>query len=288
MNTDSFYYYLKNEELAESSIQQHIKNLKSFTEWIKETALSSIESITYNELLNYVQHLKKRELVPHTINTKLNTLRKYYEHLKEEGKAEHNPARRLFIKGELKRVIVNPLNYQELEQLYNEYAKPKTYREEKGKRAHQRNKIILGIMLWQGAHSGELKKMEPQHVNIEEGSIYIPGAARSRSRELKLHSKQIISIHEYLKTLSPEETKLFPCHVASAVEHIIQEIKGINTEVTNSWHIRASVLLHWMKMYDKRQVQYMAGHKWISSTEQYEVQELQSLTDQLTRHHPFS
>ncbi|HET6244522.1 MAG TPA: hypothetical protein VFF35_08400 [Bacteroidia bacterium] len=41
-------------------------------------------------------------------------------------------------------------------------------------------------------------------------------------------------------------------------------------------------------MYDKRQVQYMAGHKWISSTENYEVQELTGLTDLLTKHHPFS
>jgi site-specific recombinase XerD len=34
-------------------------------------------------------------------------------------------------------------------------------------------------------------------------------------------------------------------------------------------------------------VQYMAGHKYIGSTEMYEVQEMESLTDALSKHHPF-
>jgi hypothetical protein len=31
----------------------------------------------------------------------------------------------------------------------------------------------------------------------------------------------------------------------------------------------------------------MAGHKYIHSTEAYEVKELETLTDQLEKHHPF-
>ena len=34
-------------------------------------------------------------------------------------------------------------------------------------------------------------------------------------------------------------------------------------------------------------MQYMAGHKYIDSTEKYEVQELEELTNQLMKHHPF-
>ena len=32
----------------------------------------------------------------------------------------------------------------------------------------------------------------------------------------------------------------------------------------------------------------MAGHRYISSMQYYEVQELDSLTDMLTKHHPFA
>ncbi|MBI3235039.1 MAG: integrase [Bacteroidetes bacterium] len=42
-----------------------------------------------------------------------------------------------------------------------------------------------------------------------------------------------------------------------------------------------------MKQHNKRQAQYMAGHKYIPSTEMYEVQELESLTDALAKYHPF-
>ena len=31
----------------------------------------------------------------------------------------------------------------------------------------------------------------------------------------------------------------------------------------------------------------MAGHNYINSTEMYEMQELETLTNQLTKHHPF-
>jgi len=37
----------------------------------------------------------------------------------------------------------------------------------------------------------------------------------------------------------------------------------------------------------KLEVQCMAGHKYISSTEKYAAREMGSLTDQLVKHHPF-
>lgn len=37
----------------------------------------------------------------------------------------------------------------------------------------------------------------------------------------------------------------------------------------------------------QKQVQYMAGHKYISSTEKYAAQEVEDLQDALAKHHPF-
>jgi site-specific recombinase XerD len=68
---------------------------------------------------------------------------------------------------------------------------------------------------------------------------------------------------------------------------LMEELKGINPQIQNAAHIRASVILHWLRQHNKRQVQYMAGHKSITSTEKYAVQELETLTDQLSKHHPF-
>jgi len=223
------------------------------------------------------------------MNIRINSIRKYFEHLIEEGQIENNPVRRLRIKGAIQKIIVSPLTYTELESLYQEYVKPKDrYREEKHKLAHQRDGIILGLMIWQGIHSGELRKIETGHVNLDEGIIYIPSTRRSNGRELKLDSRQIVALHGYLTQASFKGEKLFDIHPANTVQSLVGSLKGINPIIKNAGHIRASVILHWIKMYNKRQVQYMIGHKHISSTEKYEVQELETLTDQLMKHHPFS
>lgn len=289
MNLQSFEYYLKDKSLAEKTISEHLKDIIRFEAWAKENHLTGIEQINYTELLGYVQTMKNKGLSVQTQNIRINSLRKYFEHLKEEGIIEINPARRLYIKGKIKKVIVNPLSYTELEQLYHEYAKPKEYyREKKHRKVHERNTIILGLMVWQAVHSGELNKIETGHIKLNEGMIYIPATRRSKSRELKLESKQIILLHKYIIETNFTTEKLFECHPTNTMQWIVNELKGINPVIRNAQHIRASVILYWMKMYDKRQVQYMAGHKWISSTEHYEVQELDGLTDLLTKHHPFS
>ena len=67
----------------------------------------------------------------------------------------------------------------------------------------------------------------------------------------------------------------------NTISLLTDELKGINPQIKNARHIRASVILHWFRQYNKRQVQYMAGHKYINSTEIYEVQELETLTSNL-------
>lgn len=294
MNLQAFEYYLKESGLAPRTISEHLKDIERFINWAvtheyitKTTA--SIAHIRYNDLLSYVQEMKNKNLNVKTQNIRINSIRKYYEHLKEEGKAETNPARRLHIKGAIRKITHQPLSYTELEELYHQYSQPKEhYREAKHQKAHQRNNIILSLMIWQGVHSGELNQLEIEHVNMSEGTIYIPGTRRSNNRTLKLESKQIIHLHHYLTETNFSSHQLFEKNTHSIIYNMMNELKAINPVIKNAAHIRASVILHWLKMYNKREVQYMLGHRWISSTEHYEVQELTSLTDLLTKHHPFS
>ncbi len=68
---------------------------------------------------------------------------------------------------------------------------------------------------------------------------------------------------------------------------IIQELKGINPRVHNHAQLRSSLIIHWIRAYGKRQAQVMAGHKYIFSTERFEQQEIDSLSNTLLKHHPF-
>lgn len=290
----SFEYYLRDKGLSGRTSEENIKDIKRFKQWADENNFTGTDQLNYSELLRYVQHLKNQSLSIHTINIRVNSLRKYYDHLKEEGIIEKNPARHLHIKGQMQKVIEKPFTYTELETLYNQYAeysKLKRCNEvpaKSGGKIHYRNLTMLGLMIWQGVHSGELKKMEVRNIKLNEGIVYIPSTERSNSREIKLDARQIITAHKYSSELPSTQEKLFTGNVHIKVMSILRELKGINPLVKNAQHIRASVILHWLKMYDKRQVQYLCGHRYISSTQHYEVQELDGLTDLLQKHHPFS
>ena len=50
--------------------------------------------------------------------------------------------------------------------------------------------------------------------------------------------------------------------------------------------IRESVIVFWLKSKDIRTVQYMAGHKYVSSTERYQELDLEHLKEQIEQFHP--
>lgn len=50
---------------------------------------------------------------------------------------------------------------------------------------------------------------------------------------------------------------------------IVEAVKKIHPELKYSHQIRESVIMNWLKTNNIRQVQYMAGHKSIRSTESY-------------------
>ncbi len=67
---------------------------------------------------------------------------------------------------------------------------------------------------------------------------------------------------------------------------ITERIREKHPEVKDSRQIKASVIMNWLKQYNIRQVQYMAGHKSITSTEAYKNQDLTDLSKQLDLFHP--
>lgn len=291
---EEFREALQQRRYRESTVNGHLQNVGYFLKWIETNGLYEAENTDYNDLLNYVQYEQKRNIDVSTINLRISSISKYFEFLKQEGTVNRNPARTLRIKGKAKTIIQNPLKYDELLNLYNVYKalQKQSQHQSKTDLAHQRNIIIVGLLIWQGLHSGEMGKLEVSHINLNEGTIYIPSTARSNNRELKLSTQQILTLHSYIhggtrEKLKPKGEELLPGNLHNTICLLTEELKGINPQIKNALHIRASVILHWLRQYNKRQVQYMAGHKYIDSTEKYKVQELETLTGQLAKHHPF-
>ncbi|MEO7046048.1 MAG: site-specific integrase, partial [Ferruginibacter sp.] len=157
-----FRNYLIERRYRESTVNGHVQNVGYFLKWIESNQLHEFENIEYKNLLEYVQYEQQQNKDVSTINLRISSISKYFEFLKEQGTVTRNPARTLRIKGKAKTVIQNPLKYDELLSLYNAYKElqKQSLHQIKTDLAHQRNIIIVGLLIWQGLHSGELGKLE--------------------------------------------------------------------------------------------------------------------------------
>ena len=75
-------------------------------------------------------------------------------------------------------------------------------------------------------------------------------------------------------------------NLKNSLYHLFCFIKKVNPEVKSAGQLRQSVIAYWLKSHNLRQVQYMAGHRWVSSTERYRLDNLEGLQAELDRYHP--
>ena len=61
---------------------------------------------------------------------------------------------------------------------------------------------------------------------------------------------------------------------------------NVHPKVKHAMQIRQSVIAEWLKTKDLRMVQYMVGHKYVSTTERYQVNNLEDLEEALNKYHP--
>ena len=75
-------------------------------------------------------------------------------------------------------------------------------------------------------------------------------------------------------------------NIKASLYHIFRKVKKKYPRITSGKIIRYTVIAEWLKTIDIRKVQYMAGHRYVSSTERYNVMNLQELKDSLNKYHP--
>jgi integrase/recombinase XerD len=207
-------------------------------------------------------------------------IRHYCNYLIHEGKRTDNPAAGVFIKGLVRKLPTGLISFDELEELYKQYSIQISVDRSK--------KIMFGLMVYQAVTIGEMERIERKDIKLKEGKIKIKGTGRTNERTLDLCAAQMIELQQYMSENKQAE-KLFTAQwINNRVQHMFDQLRQLNPKVTSAKQIRSSVITHWLRKNNLRQVQYMAGHKFVSSTQRYQLNHLDDLKNELEHHHPMS
>jgi len=298
--------HLQTQGYAIDTIRADSNYLAIYLDWLDKEQIRETE-VTYNELLTYIDKLTKGGDSKALINRKLAAIRKYYDYLQNEGKAKKNPASGLFIKNKHQTIPSGLLTIEELTALYENYQvnDPRS----------GRNKVMIGLLVYQGVTREELEKLEINHVKLTSAKIEIPRGKHSNGRTLQLESIQMLDLQQYLSIIRPDILKAHgsygtgrkPDHInqekvnnqlfismhgseniKNSFLHLVYALRKLNSKVTTAGQIRQSVITIWLKNRNLRTVQYMAGHRYVSSTERYQSNNLEDLQHQLEKLHPLS
>lgn len=287
----NFTEYLQQKKLSASTIKAYSRRSEYFLEWLQSPSFGgdgeAVENFTYNDLLDFMRYCSEEQMSKRNIHALLGTVRHYCNYLIQMGKRKDNPAAGIFIKGLSRKLPAGLLSMQEMEYLYKQYCIQLSVDSSK--------KIMLGLIIYQGLLSGELMRIESQDIKISEGKIFIKGTKQTNERLLDLHALQIPELQNYLQKNKFKEGAIFTeqklkilsdTNIRNRVQYMFDQLKKLNPKVVNAKQIRSSVITEWLRKNNLRQVQYMAGHKYVSSTERYQCNNLDDLQNELQQHHP--
>jgi len=302
LNT-GFMDYLLQKGYSLKTADRYFKDVNKFESWTEKENVP-LESASYNDILHYIQY-KKKKVQQITVMGFTNSLKHYYSFLELNGTIADNPVTQITIKGVRRKKLYDILTRQELEGLYHNYQskEDKATGNQNWYKMSQlvtnRNKVIIGLLVYQGLNATELTRLTVKDVKLREGKIFIAGTRKSNERELILEAVQMLDLMEYvlktrttLQTLTGKQSEQLLLSsgagesLNNALYKLMQQIKLISSKASSIKQIRTSVITHWLKQYNLRQVQYMAGHRYVSSTEAYLINDLEDLLDDITKFHP--
>lgn len=306
LQREVFNEYLLLQGMSEKTRGTILRTVGYYTAWV-EAENMEVESTSYNDIVAYVNHCKNKGNKPRTLQVAVNCIKHYYHFLQSRGLVNDNPCLGIAIKGVKRKVLYETYSEQELESIYQTFSAAGPGSGLGSALTHVRNKIILGLIVFQGLRSEELARLRVEDIWMREGKVYVAGGRRTNERELTLHAHQLYDLMDYIHqtrkqilalTGNNSEALFLSLGGSDRFSNIMTMVLGqIRTQQTKTRgmqvsrvkeikQLRASVIAGWLKVHNIRKVQHMAGHRYVSSTEGYQTHNMDNLKEDISRYHP--
>ncbi len=277
--------YLQN-ELSKQTIKSYLYEIEKFKKHYK-----SPEKLNYQELMNYVELLRKN-YNPQSIRRTIYAIKKFYDYLLEIGKVKYNIAKNIKIRDGKE----NPLQLQELltEKELHKLLEP---RKERYRILEKRNQIILSLLVNQALLVSDIENLRIEDLDLKNAKIKVKSTGITNERILDLKAEQILLFYEYLKEdrelLEKQKTSFFLLNklgskiTADDINYLVSTYQKGFTKKTTTIKIRQSVIkLKLDQGENLRKVQYFAGHKHADTTEKYREAGIEALQTAINQFHP--
>jgi integrase/recombinase XerD len=280
MNFES--YLQEHKKYSQSTSKSYQKYVSYFVLYLENEGIR-IQNLSYKDLISFMTYRQKQGYKKEYINTQLSAVKHYLSFLVEKAILPYNVGSGLFIRGRHKTVPTGLLSGEELAALYENYQVKTDTKQHYVCRL--RHKVLIGLMVFEGLLADEMQHLKVSDLELQKATIVVASSGRSENRILALQSIQLYDIIQYL-TESKVNEFLFVGNVRNMVFNLFKHLRRINPLATCGMQLKMSLLTHLLKSKDLREVQYFAGHSFVSSTERYQTSQLDALQNDLCKFHP--
>jgi integrase/recombinase XerD len=250
----------------------------------------------YKEITGYIGELRNKYSNAGNVGRIVQALKKYYQYLHYSGQRRGNPAKAIRLRDNKNKPVQlqDLFTTEELQQLLQPVTERYPF-------LAARNKVTMSLLVNQGLKVGELVQLDIKHINLAEGSIFIPGSGNTNKRTLQLKAEQVMLLHGYINESRPKlitartagSTRLLLSKLGQAlsvadIQYLVGTFKNFYPErQLNPQAIRLSGIMNLLGAgNDIRVVQVFAGHKRPDATEKYKQTHIGALKTEIQKHHP--
>ena len=275
----NFRTYLT-QNYTDQTVDRYARAVEHFTMHSKAERADHEQIITYLKKYNKANH------------PTISALKHYFDYLIEQGNRTDHPCKSLSVLKKSK-----PMQHQDLFSV--EELELLMTRESRYPMLENRNKALLSLLIYQGLTPQNIINLRVEDIDLDSGNVYVMATKQLTRRSLELRSNQVLTLHKYIyedrvELIEMASARLFVTKRGKnlnveALNRMLRPLQGLFTDKNlNASTIRQSVIVNWINHYGHslENVQLLAGHRWLSSTEKYKIIDRDDKREKINRFFP--